>query len=221
MGFLKFLKREKKESLDELDLPPAPPPLEGFEEEMPELPEFPQFPELEEELSSGIKEMPEFELPTEEENVSESKQDVLPELPYFELKEQPIIPIHPIRAPSIEPMPQSPQPLTLPQQIPQEEPKFIFKETYPKIDESVFLKEKKPIRVMPSGKSVYVRVDMFKATLGNINIVRGDLRKADEALVKLETIKNAKDKSLDRIRSLLDDLQRKLIFIDKTLFKGE
>ena len=70
-------------------------------------------------------------------------------------------------------------------------------------------------------KTIYVRVDNFKATLGSINIVRSDLRKSEEALTKLENIKSSKDKSFDKIKSSLDDLQKKLIFIDKTLFKGD
>ena len=68
---------------------------------------------------------------------------------------------------------------------------------------------------------MYVRVDKFKAALQNIGIIRGNLRKSEEAVMKLENIKNAKDRSFDKVKSSLDDLQKKLIFVDKTLFKGE
>ena len=51
-------------------------------------------------------------------------------------------------------------------------------------------------------------------------MTRNDLRKSEEALMKFENIKNAKDKSFDKVKSSLEDLQKKLIFIDKTLFKG-
>ena len=51
--------------------------------------------------------------------------------------------------------------------------------------------------------------------------MRSDLKKSEEVLNKLEGIKNSKDKSFDKMRASLDDLQKKLIFIDKTLFKGE
>ena len=74
---------------------------------------------------------------------------------------------------------------------------------------------------MPAARTIYVKVDKFKAALGCINIVRSDLRKSEEALAKLENIKQSKDKSFDIAKSYLDDLQKKIIFIDKTLFKGE
>jgi len=78
-----------------------------------------------------------------------------------------------------------------------------------------------PARQRPAARTVYVRVEDFKAMLGTINIIRNDLRKSDEALMKLENIKNSKDKSFDRIKLHLDDLQKKLIFVDKTLFEEE
>ena len=52
-------------------------------------------------------------------------------------------------------------------------------------------------------------------------MIRSDLRKSEEALLKLEQMKGAKDRSYDKFKASLDDLQKKLIFIDKTLFKGD
>ena len=77
------------------------------------------------------------------------------------------------------------------------------------------------MRERPNVKTIYIRIDNFKATLGSINIVRSDLRKSEEALNKLETLKSSKDRSFDKVKVSIDDLQKKLIFIDKTLFKGE
>ena len=225
MGFWKFLKRGKKESLDELDLPPAPPPLEGFEENLPELPDF------DEKISAPEHDTgkePTFDFPA---NVPDfSKEDFpgmtfheektiggegLPELPDFpEFEEKLSVPD--ARAP----MPQAPQPaipaVSEPQQEPEEEMPG-FAPGLPRMGRRLFAHEKR--REIP--KTIYVRVDNFKATLGSINIVRSDLRKSEEALTKLENIKSSKDKSFDKIKSSLDDLQKKLIFIDKTLFKGD
>ncbi len=212
MGFLKFLKREKKEALDELDLPPAPPPLEGFEE-VPEFPEFPEFPEISAE--------PKFEFP-EPESTSEEK---IPEFPSFpELEEKPPEPIAPLSAPiRAHPIPETmptSQPIEL-EQPTEEETGFDTTETYPKIAGRLFAKEKRLLHERPTGKIIYVRVDKFKATLGSINMARSDLRKSEEALARLENIKNAKDRAFDKVKTSLDDLQGKFIFIDKTLFKGE
>ena len=52
-------------------------------------------------------------------------------------------------------------------------------------------------------------------------MARGNLRKSEEALAKMESIKSAKDKSFDKIRASLDDLQKKLVYVDKILFKGD
>lgn len=216
MGFLKFLKREKKESLDELDLPPAPPPLEGFEDM--ELPEFPEFPE--EKISAPEKlEEPKFELPEEEMLGKEE----LPELRFPEAEEessqvQPVSASVPSTMPSIT-APQISEPMPMPEPKPEE--RSFTREAYPKITGRLFTHEKRVLHERPTAKTIYVKVDKFKATLGSINMVRGDLRKSEEALVKLENIKNSKDKAFDKMKSSLDDLQKKLIFIDNTLFKGD
>ena len=214
VGFLKFLKREKKDTLDELDLPPAPPPLEGFEENMPELPDFGD------EKISGM-EMPNLDFPEEEKNIQDfSKEDTMPDFPSFpEMDENPM-PIQPVSSNL-----QLPEPLPMPQPEPEQEEITeeldISPDTYPKTAGRLFSQEKRILRERPSAKTIYVSVGNFKATLGSINTIRSDLRKSEEALIKLESIKNAKDKSFDKIKSSLDDLQRKLIFVDKTLFKGE
>ena len=228
MGFLKFLKRGKRESLDELDLPPAPPLLEGFEENLPELPELPDFDEKISAPEHGMEGEMKFDFPENvpdlgkedfpgmnfpDENIEGGKQ--LPEFPDFpEFEEK--LPVPPVRAP----MPQAPRPAIPaapePQQEPEEE-KQGFAPEFPRMGRRLFAHEKR--KEIP--KTIYVRVDNFKATLGSINLVRSDLRKSEEALMKLENIKNSKDKSFDKVRASLDDLQKKLIFIDKTLFKGE
>ena len=216
MSFLKFLKREKKESLDELDLPPAPPPLGGaepgfdasdFEERLPEFPEF-------DEKISAQQEMQEFEFPEEKMNMP--GKEAMPGLDFPEMEEtEEYAP--PVRAPSNQLAPSIPR---------MQEPQVSEEETrqssyYPKMSGRLFAHERRILRQRPNVKTIYIRIDNFKATLGSINIVRSDLRKSEEALNKLETIKGAKDRSFDKVKTSIDDLQKKLIFIDKTLFKGE
>jgi len=233
LGFLKFLKRDKKkEAFDELDLPPAPPHLEGFEEKI----DLPEFPDFEEKEISETEEMPKFDFPEKEEEIPELSEESIPDFPTFpDVKEEQLPSIPPISAPSEipEPMPEleTPFPSTLtppPVQEQKEEssveegiPKAEFPEPHLKMGRGLFRHEKKVFFEGPSGKSIYVKVDNFKAMLGSINMVRSDLKKSEGALTKLESIKNSKDKSFDKVKSSLEDLQKKLIFIDKTLFKGE
>lgn len=214
---MKFLKRKKEES--ELDLPPAPPPLEGFEDNLPELPELP---ELESErISAPKEEMPRFEAGENFPDLEMPKFD-FPELkmrseekfefPPMELEKE-VQPELPARTAIPEPT------LTMPGPVPQAESPQMAEPSMPTARRRLFSEEKS----LPRGtaKTIYVRVDRFKATLGNINVVRSDLRKSEEALAKLENLKASKDKAFEKAKSSLEDLQRKLIFIDKTLFKGD
>ena len=213
MGFLKFLKREKKSDFDELDLPPAPPSLEdqdfqhGLDEGM-ELPEIPDFPE--DKISA-----PEPKFGFENEMPSE--------LPPGQGMEEPqpmgnIAPISPISSPVPPAIPEPAQPKEV---LASEDARFTPLDDYPKMEKRLFAQERKLLHQRPDAKTIYVKVDKFKAALGSINVVRSDLRKSEEALMKLESIKNSKDRSFDKARNSLDDLQKKLIFIDKTLFKED
>jgi len=228
LGFLKFLKRGKteKEELDELDLPPAPPPLDGIENDFPDfdekLPDLPEFPDFGEKISAP-QEMPKFDFP-EEDKMPDMGQKSMPEFPSFpemEETEEQAQPA-PISLPPAQAQYQQQAPL-IPRQMPEPQASEEENEShdYQKMPMHLFAHERASLRQRPTAKMIYVRIDSFKAALGNINIVRSDLRKSDEALNKLEGIKSAKDKSLDKVKSSLDDLQKKLIFIDKTLFKGD
>ena len=210
MGFLKFLKREKKEGLEELDLPPAPPPLEGFDENA----DF-GLPAFEENIPA--QELGKFELP--EERIPEFGKEE-PEFPSFPELEEKDVPFPTISATAI------PEPMPPTQAVPEakeavKEEQAMPSDAFPKIERRLFRQEEKKSREISSRKEMYVRVDKFKADLQNIGIIRGNLRKSEEAVMKLENIKNAKDRSFDKVKSSLDDLQKKLIFVDKTLFKGE
>ncbi len=213
MGFLKFLKREKREDLQDLDLPPAPPPLEesqqdfnadfDFNEKSQAIPDFPEIPDIKA-LDETKSELPDFELEQEKED--------FPELPDFEETE----PIPPIKAPAMIPAPEPmPSPVQPAVQIPQ--PEAAKEPAQAAKPRRLFIHERKHVE----RKEVFVRVDKFRAALENASMIRSSLRQSEELLLKLENIKNAKDRSFDKVKSSLEDLQKKLIFIDKTLFKGE
>ena len=224
MGFLKFLKREKKQD-DELDLPPAPPQLEGFEENLPEPPEMPDFedkisaPEYKDDFKFGMPEkeepMPELEDMDLDKEIGMDKdldmgnfekEMAMPEMgepaEQAQMQQVNIPAAQTISSPPIGDYDHDAEP---------------SQDYYPK--RSLFA-HRAPARQRPA-RTVYVRVEDFKAMLGTISIIRSDLRKSEDALLKLENIKNSKDRSFDRIKSHLDDLQKKLIFVDKTLFEEE
>ena len=196
MAFFKFLKMGKKEASENLDLPPAPPSLGGFDEKLAfDMPDFEK-----EVISGGEFKFPEEELP---------ELDKMPEFPGSpELEEMPEeLPFPPI--PSIG----APQAMPELEQI-QEGPKLDIPA---KMEKELLKPEKK---VLLGKRAIYIKVNQFRSMVSDINKIRRDLKESEDALTKLENIKNAKDKSFDKIKSSLDDLQKKLIFIDKT-FEGE
>lgn len=213
MGFFKFLKRDRKKELDELDLPPEPPSTGDFGGDLSELPEFPDF---QEKISAPKGEMPGFDL-IEQKELGKDGFQQLPGFPELEEKSE----IMPASAQQPYELPMSmPEAAPAPKEALQE-PKEMPSDAYPKMESGLFSHEKMASKERPGGKMAYIRIDRFKATLGNINTIRSDLRKSEETITKLEGINSAKDRSSGRVKVQLEDLQKKLIFIDKTLFKGD
>ena len=227
MGFFKFLKREKKQDeWNEFDLPPEPPKMEEFDEKT-----FPDFPEMKD---LGAKEPEDFKFDFEDEKdfpkFSDNGMKDFQDFKDFDVK--PVTDIPQIRAPAG----QMPEPEMAPEPVPIEY-SYAEESQVPEplggsqgmIEMPAQATEQKPavlpqdhaMRQGPYPKSVYVKVENFKATLGNINMVRSDLRKSEEALAKLEKVKTGKDRSFDKVKTDLEDLQKKLIFVDKILFKGD
>ena len=218
MGFLKFLKREKKNEGNELDLPPAPPSLEGFEEHdiMPGLEDT--------KISAGAQDL---DLPQEHDfdfskdmdfdlDNDAGKGDKMPEFPEmtdFEEDTQktphPAVPVAPLQAPVMD--------IEEPGEAQEEDEHTAEPQAtdYQKAAKRYLFPERRHAR-----QQTFVKVDRLKSVLDNISRIRSDLRKSEEALLKLENMKGSKDRSYDKFKSSLDDLQKKLIFIDKTLFKG-
>ena len=226
MGFLKFLKREKKLDVNELDLPPEPPPLEGFEDrhdfDFPEIKAADDFDMSKfDAADAGKADDSEYwqKMPEMKEDMPEMKGYDMPDFPKFPETgeaqeafpepEMQSMPLRPLEAPAraVQPMPAAQQ-----KEMPESEPQHMQRR-------SLFHHERSSDR--PARKEVYVRVDKFKSVLDSISMIRSSVRKSDEVLMRLESMKNSKDRSFDRVKSSLEDLQKKLIFIDKTLFKGD
>ena len=52
-------------------------------------------------------------------------------------------------------------------------------------------------------------------------MIKGDLKKSDEMLLNLIKSREGKDKEFEKWHAVMEDIQKKLIFIEKTLFKGD
>lgn len=68
---------------------------------------------------------------------------------------------------------------------------------------------------------VYMRVDKFRNVLRNVSEMRSGLRASNEILSKLTQIDANADKEFEKWKNIMVDMQKKLVFVDKTLFKGD
>ena len=221
MGFLKFLKRDKKQGLDmnlgmdDLDVPPLPPDVKGESEEFPELPEMPK---VEGPLPKG-DEFP--ELPEE--------PKLFPDLPKQDISEtaprpaaEPVMPKPLLRPQATRPaFEQSTKRPMVERRVPIPPAAGAHTEHYDSIEESAVREQRGVISHKAAGGKTYVRIDRFKGILKDINQIKNDLRNSNEILSKVEEIDENKSKVFERWKNSMSDLQKKLIFVDKILFKGD
>jgi hypothetical protein len=123
-----------------------------------------------------------------------------------------------------KPLPEFPEAET--EKAPKQLPKFPdIKELEPEErlfeEESVYEvgKEVEELKHRAPLKPVFVEVEKFKEMLNDLNSAKVALKEGAEIVQKLDEIRLEKDKNFERWRAQLEDIQRKLIFVDKTLFE--
>ncbi|MBN1386447.1 hypothetical protein JW968_05750 [Candidatus Woesearchaeota archaeon] len=68
---------------------------------------------------------------------------------------------------------------------------------------------------------VYVRVEEYRDVLDAMNIIKAKINKAKATLAKLNELKNKEDNELAYWKNALDDVDKKVVYIDKSLFEPE
>ncbi|MBI4149006.1 hypothetical protein HY491_01025 [Candidatus Woesearchaeota archaeon] len=68
-------------------------------------------------------------------------------------------------------------------------------------------------------RSMYVKGDDFREITDNITMIRKRLKESDQALVRLNDLKNDQDKLFEHTDGVIEDVQRKLMYVDKVLFE--
>jgi len=66
---------------------------------------------------------------------------------------------------------------------------------------------------------VYVKVDNYKDILDVINMIKNKIAEARETLGKINELKNEEDAELELWHTGIEEIERKMEFIDKTLFE--
>ncbi|MBN2368568.1 hypothetical protein JXC34_06110 [Candidatus Woesearchaeota archaeon] len=72
---------------------------------------------------------------------------------------------------------------------------------------------------MRKDQNVFVRIDEYKDVLDIITLVNEKVKEARIVLGKINDLKNQEDNELDAWRNSLDDVERKMKYIDQTLFE--
>lgn len=67
---------------------------------------------------------------------------------------------------------------------------------------------------------IFVKSSQFKNVLFEINSIREKLKESETILSDLEDIKEDRESQFKKWNSQLEDIQKKLMLMDKTLFKG-
>ncbi|OYT31614.1 hypothetical protein DRJ22_05900 [Candidatus Woesearchaeota archaeon] len=126
----------------------------------------------------------------------------LPELPSFkaEKKEGPTLPE--------SPKPELPalKPLKPELQAPAQGEKEVFEKVEPV-----------PRRFEPKA---FIAVDDYRKVLDNCSVIREKLLAADNYIKKLEELKLEEDRFLDKWRSYLEKVEKKISFVDKIIAKA-
>ena len=153
----------------------------------------PVHPGLEE---KGMEKFP--EVPKSEKSFPESKEKLVPELDLPGMQESP------------KPEWKEPK-VELPGTMPS-------KEIRP-YESAIVMEEETEHKGRETGGPIFVKVSQFRGILSEISTIKRDLKTVDESLLKLNEIEANRDKILEKWHGIMTDLQKKVIFIDKTLFK--
>ena len=215
MTFLKFLEKDKKRDARpgaKPSLPPLP-RLEPIRETKKFAKKFPTAPK-------PGKEMPLFpEIPK---SVPPPQPPIPKELPSPFIEEIKDVGMEAPR-PAVKPVMARSSPPPLPA-FPETKRKIGAEEiaSIERMESREVGKERKELRELKKRhptKTIFVEINDFKELLEDLGDVREHLNEHEAILDKLMSIKNETDKHYDKWNAHLNDLQRKLLFIDKTIFE--
>jgi len=66
---------------------------------------------------------------------------------------------------------------------------------------------------------VYVKIDEYKDVLDLIKMIKNKLAEAKELLSRINELKNEEDAELELWHSGIEEIERKIEFVDKALFE--
>jgi len=229
MGIFGFMKKSRVETSDtSMALPPIPTLDEGFPEiKDPQLPPLPDIslPPLPTEVPKMAPTPPSIEQRSKAEIPSQAPQTVLPPPPAPQPMEEEAPDITfptmqsisedliPDRIPPLEDIPEPPmfgeEPVTEQEMMPIERPETPMYHEEPMISR---VQERR-------GGPLFIRSDRFRTIIEDLDVIRTKFKEEDEIFFRITEVKNTQDQKFERFRQLLEDVQRKLLFTDRSLFE--
>jgi hypothetical protein len=197
MVFKIFKKKEEERDIStektrEIPAIAAPPPPLEFSN-------LPNLKPVEEERIAPPLIIPPKLVPVGEDSVKESKlTDEIKPIP--QLKEKAVAPPPPVTTKKEDVLPKSSSQST--QRIPPEK-KIIKDKALPTVTGPLF-----------------VKVSDYKAILDCTNVIKSSIKEAENIILRLNELKNEQDKAFEVWRNQLEDVQRKLTYIDKSVFEA-
>ena len=74
---------------------------------------------------------------------------------------------------------------------------------------------------LESDMPIFVKIDEYREILDTINLIRNKVIDAKNLLDEIYDLKNKEDEELENWSNGLEEIERRLAFIDKTLFEPE
>ena len=68
---------------------------------------------------------------------------------------------------------------------------------------------------------IYVKIEEYRDVLDIMNMIKSKLNEARKTLGKINDLKNEEDAELELWHTSLDEVDRKVEYVDKTLFEPE
>ena len=113
--------------------------------------------------------------------------------------------------------------------IPDEVPEFkeesipVKKEVSPieKFEKAVVKEQQEELnsRDLTLKKPIFVYLDSYREMINELGLIKTTLKESTDSLARVAQFKEDEDKEFNKWEGLLKDVQKKLIFADKTLFK--
>jgi len=132
---------------------------------------------------------------------SEEELPEFPEIPEFKEEEKPKI--HEI--PTAPPAPKL-------EEVPEAE----------KMEEKAFKEERKELKkaeLHEAFKPSFVKMESFQSIINELGLIKSIAKESEDAIARVDDFAGDQEKEFNKWHAQLNDIQKKLIFIDKTIFK--